>query len=832
MIKGDVMTARSAAMAKMRSTTPVSRRALGAKAVLGAAVLLGAGGALADVVRDGSVGDAGAGRVATAVGPDGGTDFLIGEADGRRSGNNLFHSFEQFDLTSSERAVYQGSPSIRNLITRVTGGASSIDGVIRSEIAGANLYFINPAGVVFGENASVDVSGAFYVSTADRLIFENREIFESRFGVEPLLSVEDVAGFGFLDAPAPISIRGSQIDAGVDQSLGLIGGDLEISGGRSDGNPALFSARSGRIDLASLASAGEVFLDGDLTEGSGLRVEGVARRGDIRIADDVIVSTSGVAPGLRGSSVFFAPPDGSGAVSIYADDLLIENADIRTQTVTNEDGEDVNIELTGNLTVRTLPGGRKSGILAGTGLNIQPTEEQFESTQIAIITVPFPNTFVTQYGCDGIVCGLRYDAGGRAGDVNITAANVMLEGGARITASSESNGDAGRIRLRVTDTIRLAGADQDGERSGITNSTDGRGNPGEIEIDSPAANLEMLDQSAIVIQNGALSRSVEDGGRPGEISIDVARLDMRGDSRIDSSTRGAGPGGNIVIRARDSVRMRGRTSETSFTGITALSQPDSTGSAGNLRIETAELLMNDGAEISAKPVGENALGDAGNLEFDVSDQIRLQDSAILTDSDNAAGGNITAFFGRLLRLNNSEISATVTQGDASGGNVTLTSNPGSGVVLTRSEITARADQGFGGNILIETDALLTDRPRSISASSNADGLDGVVEIRAPQGQVLDLSGDLEAPPVEATALLSEPCAAARPSKANSLVVLAQEGMPLSVEAVLPAFLPANVYAELGAQGDEIAQEIPPVEERIALASVGNLLGSRSGECID
>ncbi|MBY0397035.1 MAG: filamentous hemagglutinin N-terminal domain-containing protein, partial [Thermoleophilia bacterium] len=129
--------------------------------------------ARADVVRDGRVGSAGAGAVATEIGSGGELRYLIRESDGQRVGNNLFHSFSRLDLTRNEAAVYQGAPEIRNLITSITGGRYSIDGQIKSEIAGANLFLINPDGIVFGENATVDLSGALTVSTADRLVFSN-----------------------------------------------------------------------------------------------------------------------------------------------------------------------------------------------------------------------------------------------------------------------------------------------------------------------------------------------------------------------------------------------------------------------------------------------------------------------------------------------------------------------------------------------------------------------------------------------------------------------------------------------------------------------------------
>ena len=85
-------------------------------------------------------------------------------------GNNLFHSFGQFNVQTGESATFTGSSTVENVIGRVTGGQQSlIDGQLRSEMPQANLYLLNPSGVLFGPNATLDVPGSFHVSTADYL---------------------------------------------------------------------------------------------------------------------------------------------------------------------------------------------------------------------------------------------------------------------------------------------------------------------------------------------------------------------------------------------------------------------------------------------------------------------------------------------------------------------------------------------------------------------------------------------------------------------------------------------------------------------------------------
>jgi filamentous hemagglutinin family protein len=742
--------------------------------------------ALADVYRDGRIGSAGPGPVLSVPDGAGGREYFIRESDGELvGGRNLFHSFERFDLLFDEIATYQGPASVENLITTVTGGPSSIDGLIRSQIDGANLFFINPQGILFGENARINVTGAFAVSTADRLFFENGDFLETGPGPPPaMLSVADPVGFGFLDAPAPISIHGSQIELALDQSLSLVGGDIEILGGRSDGDPGLLSAPSGRIDLASLASAGEVYLDPE-----DVRIVNATARGDITIADNTIVTTSGLAQDPL-AGLFSQPGEGSGPIYIRGRDLLIENADLRTLTVTSEDAGDISIDLTGDFVARSVAGGEQSGIIAGTGIATQPDEGQVVTS---IFTAIYPGVTIVEVDvCGAVPCAYRYLATGDAGDVRIKARNVRLESGGRVTARSEFIGDSGTIEVEFADGMFLAGIDDTGERSGFSSTAEGTGNPGSISVYSENGVLTMDDFAAIVIQNSEASLSTS---TPGRIDIDVREIDMRGNSRIDSSTRGAGPGGNLDIIARGSLQMSGRSSNEEFTGITTLSQPGSTGDAGTIRITTADLHLDNGAEISARPVGPDAFGEAGNLDLEIGGKLRLRRSTISTESENAAGGNISIRVGKLLDLEDSAITTSVTSGPETGGNISISPGPREALVLDGSQIVAQADRGAGGNIFIQTKLLVSD-PRSLVSASSRAGLDGKVLIEGASARVNPEVAYLETPPLDSATLLREPCAARNPNATSSFIVSERIQLTVDADDYLPAPLPRDLRSRM------------------------------------
>ena len=130
-----------------------------------------------------------------------GPNYLIPQTLGVVAGNNLFHSFQTFNIQTGESAVFTtASASLANVIARVTGGsASTIAGQLRLQAAGGtpNFFFINPAGVTFGAGASVDVPGAFYVSTANYVKFPDGNFYADTATPSTFSSASPEA-FGFL----------------------------------------------------------------------------------------------------------------------------------------------------------------------------------------------------------------------------------------------------------------------------------------------------------------------------------------------------------------------------------------------------------------------------------------------------------------------------------------------------------------------------------------------------------------------------------------------------------------------------------------------------------
>ena len=236
-------------------------------------------------------------KVSTA---DGKTTYAISGGASRLNDKYLFHSFSVFGLKSNEIAHFLNSTGAQSIFGRVTGGSqSSIDGLIK---ANANLWLINPSGIVFGPNARLDVAGTFHASTAKALTWGSGLEFSAvNPGDAPVLSVDVAPGLQFGDHAGMLSNEGVLVVKDGQQLL--------LSGGPNDrvSNLGTLTANGGAVTL----SGGEITVKTDPTAitTSAIKAEG----GEITVGDSKtsLISLSEASVAAR-SITLNAPSSESG----------------------------------------------------------------------------------------------------------------------------------------------------------------------------------------------------------------------------------------------------------------------------------------------------------------------------------------------------------------------------------------------------------------------------------------------------------------------------------------------------------------------------------------
>jgi filamentous hemagglutinin family protein len=710
------------------------------------------------------------GTLGTAISPRG---TLFDITGGTRQGPNLFHSFDRFSVGTGHTANFTSEQTgIKNILSRVTGGQrSDIDGILRTDgqlrAEGAHLYLLNPAGVVFGANAHLDVTGSFHVSTADYLRLADGARFVARLSDTSTLSVAPPVAFGFLGPTlAAITVQGSTLEVPEGQTLSVIGGDAQIMGGT-------LRAPSGRIQLASVAAAGEV-RPGTAGQALELQVDSFARLGRLEISQKALIDASGNGGGtvlIRGgrllvdSSNIFADntgeKDGAGLgidLRIAADALIANRAFITTDSLGAGRAKDVRLQV-GTL---TLTGGAQiSSSTTGVG----------DGGTVAVGT----GQLIMQEGA-----GLRTvtSGGGTAGTIAVTAERITVTSGAQIASSTVGPGQGGAVTVTATDTLMLAGTSLDGTVSSAIGAnaqgaSTGAGNAGSVVVAAPRVTLIAGGQIASVTtgpgQGGAVTVTATDtltltgtnpagtsssgifasalgqatgAGNAGSIVVQTPCVALTEGALIDSSTLGPGQGGAVTVTATDTLTLTGtRPNGTAASGLSATAQGTSAGAgnAGSIVVQAPRVALTEGAQINTITSGP---GQGGAVTVTAMDTLTLMGtdptgtfrSGIVANAQGSGmragnAGSIVVAAPRVALAGGAQITSS-TSGPGQGGTVTVTATDtltltGTGPTDTNgSAITASTTgPGQGGSVTISVGTLEMDGG-SINASAGEKSLQG------------------------------------------------------------------------------------------------------------
>ncbi|MDC0833007.1 S-layer family protein [Geitlerinema sp. CS-897] len=694
---------------------------------------------------------------------------------GTTAGNNLFHSFEEFSIPTGAEAFFDNATSIENILTRVTGGnLSNIDGLIRAN-GMANLFLLNPNGIVFGENTRLDLGGSFLASTADSLVFEsNSEFSATAPDATPLLSMNVPIGLQFNDRAGEMQVRGrdrrltasdpffSQIfrNDGVfglqvrpGRTLALVGGDVRLNG-------ATLATESGRIELGGVGEGFVRFIvpSSSVNRSWRLNYDEVSRFRDVHLTQGSALDVSG---------------HGVGSMQLVADEILLNHGSI---ALLQNQGQ----QTFGNLQVRAV----ESLTLIGTT-------------------------------SDGMVpTGFRQETvgAGNTGDLEIFTQRLTSLEGAAITSQTWGAGNAGEIDIQASESIELIGFSPINPvaRSLVTSLSFGSGSTGDITV--AARNLSMIDGGSIgaatFFETGSAGNifvtvtetieaigveptnftpsfivSVSNSmGDAGDVTLNTSRAIVREGGRLASFTVGAGNGGRFVLNATEFVEVSGTVPGSinpslidaganrvdEVLGEAFGIPPTPSGLPGSLEIHTPQLIVKDGGLVTVRNDG---IGGAGSLQIDAGAILLDEGGGITASTQSGEGGNLTLRVEGSLQLwGGSQITAEA-GGTGNGGNLTISADTIS--LLEGSSIDANAFEGRGGNIEIDTRGLFVSPDSHITASSQL-GIDGLVTVTEPEIDTSSALVQLTSEPIDLAMQVVSACDVAAE---NTFVVTGNGGLP-------------------------------------------------------
>jgi filamentous hemagglutinin family protein len=624
-----------------------------------------------------------------------------------QNGPNLFHSFFRFSLPNGDLAGFLVNPSVQNVLVRVTGVGNDFASILNGQIQTnqpVNFFLLNPNGILFGPRAQIVNGGAFIATTAERIQFQDGRVFAAQDS-NPVLTISTPTGLQVGEQPKPIGLVGSQLRSGINSLFS----NLTLVGGDVAFNGAAAVIPGGRIDIASMAGPGTVLPQAN---GSLAVPDGVAR-------GSVVLD----------GSILGVPGSGGGGISITAQNIGV--------------------------------GGRSlviGGIFTGLGTpNSQAGSVQIDATETFLAT-----------GNSGIANDINTGSLGRGGDIVISARDVVVTDGARLSASVFGTGEAGDVKITASDRIFLRGK----ETIIFTDITpEGKGQGGNIALDAPT--IEVIDGAQFVAStsgigdagnvlitasdrvyfsgSGQFASSVVSNvketatGNGGDVVIDTGVLEVRDGAQFTAETLGKGDAGNIRITAIEKVLFQGRSpngqfNSAAFAGVGATGE----GKGGDVLIESPVIEVRDGGLLRAATLNK---GDAGDIRIIASNRALFEArsaafSGVGTEG-KGQGGNVVIEAPVLEVLSGSQIVAsTLGRGDA--GNVRVASNR----VILQNEgnifsAVSVGGQGKGGDVVIDSTFLEVRNGSQIRADSiRGQGDAGNVRVTASNSILLDAADPL------------------------------------------------------------------------------------------
>lgn len=661
--------------------------------------------------------------------------------DGVRRGNNLFHSFTEFNAASN-RATYFVSPDrqVQNILARVTGRNQSqilgVLGIIQTENgqlerSQANLFLINPNGILFGSNSRLDIGGSFVATTADALQFG-----ESKFSAtnpEPIADVLRIIPSAFLfsqvrnnaiivnsSIPAPDGSFG--LRAADRQALILLGGEVKIDGGQ-------ITVAGGRIEIGAvqddarigLAPNGKLEFPGTVLRGdvslvnNALLDVALDDRGDIGItAQNIVLSNeSALRAGIRSGFGSTASRSGDISLDVTNNIQLRQSSNIQNFVAPNAIGNSGNVVINARGSLLVTDGSQISSSTFGEGNSGETkiTTENSVLIQGRSLNSAFPSA---------IFSNVEQNAKGTSGGMLVSSGAIEVLDGALLDSSTRGKGNAGSLRMIARDRILFRGTSANGSFSSgidsgvaktaegnggsvdlqarvieilkgaqLANNTQGIGDAGTVQIDAKdrltirgEADQSRVDVTGIGGRafSSIISGVIEQGrGNGSTLKITTGTLELLDSGSLVANTEGKGNAGNIIVNARDRVIASGTGTSSNPSGMYSSVTATGQGNGGRIEIDANTVDILNGAQLSAIVYGQ---GNAGAVKINANDKITLVGRASTFNSSSAIatrierrgigqGGSIE-LSGRVLEMREGAQVTTSTFGEGIAGNIKIT----------------------------------------------------------------------------------------------------------------------------------------------------------------
>ncbi len=665
--------------------------------------------------------------------PLGNGETLIG--GGALRGDNLFHSFEEFNIGTGELVLFGDPGGIKRIFSKVIGGSpSQIDGefgvvdLATGALTGADLFLLNPGGIVLGPRARSLVLGSLFLTSAERVQFENYNFTAASPDLPPpLLSIGVPVGLQMGARPGPIVQESAEFGAGLSVALGrsltLLGGDITLAG-NAFGNLA-----GGRLELGAVGPESVVALL-PVDRGYGLDYTQVKGFQDIQLLQTVILDP-GAVNGLD--------------AAFQGRTITLEEAEFATAAIGDQ------------------PGG---------AIQIRATEA------VKLIGSAIPSLLITD---------VLPEATGRGGDITIEAPMIALETGGQIGTLTEGQGDAGDIWLKSADSLTLSGTttaslDSPDEFSSLIFSavaSGATGGGGHVWIKTPRLALEngsQIGSSTLSTSNaGNITVSAEQvevigtttntltsritsivlpgaEGHGGSVDLVADRVRLLAGGQIATVTLGLGKAGDIRVEAQQfEAEDQLNPPNISPAGLISTVSPGALGNGGNVQLWAEDIRLTRGAQVASSTLSQ---GNTGRLEVNAT-RIDLQGTAtggpfptgfFVTVEPGASGnGDALRITTDSLRLTEGAAIQTNTFGPGQAATLEIQArdrivlqgrNPQNGLssaISSSTDTEILAAFGFpptaggqGGSLRIQTPLLRLEQGAVIAAKSRSDGAGGNV----------------------------------------------------------------------------------------------------------